>query len=69
MSERVQLDKSFNWSLWQIAQPRYCIRCLIQSFPVTHKVDNAGIFVQLSNENKLEVVTNGINVNANLHLP
>ena len=35
------------------------------SFPVMHKVGNVGIFVQLPNENKLEVVTSGININAN----
>ena len=37
------------------------------SFPVIHKVGNVGICTT-SNENKLEVVANEINVNANLHL-
>ena len=31
------------------------------SFPVTHKLGNVDIFVQVSNENKLAVVANGIN--------
>ena len=38
------------------------------SFPVIHKVDNVGFFCTNSNGNKLEVVTNGINLTANLHL-
>ena len=39
--------------------------CSQSSFPVMQKVGNVGIFVQLPNENKLEVVTSGININAN----
>ena len=64
-----------NKKCWSDDQYSQCPESLLSdfltqpSFPVIHKVGNVGIFVQLlpCNENTLEVVTSGINFNANLH--
>ena len=52
-------EACFSWSIRSITS-------FYRSFPAKHKIGNVYIFCTTSNENKL--VTNGINVYANLHL-